>query len=90
MLKETNMNIQALTQSARKVHGADISILIARATAWGNTDNLLLVSGRNHRGAAADIARAAVRIGAKPRITEANTTNHIGGGVRVHSEVQFA
>lgn len=47
--------IMAINASAKKVHGSDISILVARAVAFGNDDNLVIVSGKNHRAAAADL-----------------------------------
>lgn len=61
--------IQSLTASARKVHGSDISIMVARAIAFGNEDNLILVRGKNHLKVAADVARA-VGKGAKITIEE--------------------
>jgi hypothetical protein len=51
--------IRALNESARKVHGKDICILLARAASFGNDDNLIIVLGKNHASAAADVARSA-------------------------------
>lgn len=50
-------DISAINASAKKVHGADICIMVARAVAFGHADNLVIVSGANHRAAAADFAR---------------------------------
>ncbi|QSL63962.1 hypothetical protein G0D86_29690 (plasmid) [Burkholderia multivorans] len=57
------MDIAALNESARKIHGPDISFLVARAQAWGNSDNLILVSGKNRAHVAADLARAVAMTG---------------------------
>ena len=50
-------NIKAINESAKKVHGKDISIVVARCIAFGNDDNLVIVSGKNHKAAAKDFAR---------------------------------
>lgn len=84
------MDLRALNQSARKVHGADITVMVARAVAWGHDDNLILVSGRNHARAAADIARAVVSQGSKPVITEERTADFLGSVDRITSKIQFA
>jgi hypothetical protein len=47
--------ITAINASAKKIHGSDISIVVARAVAFGNDDNLVIVSGKNHCAAAADL-----------------------------------
>lgn len=47
-----NVNI-----AARKVHGDDISLLVARCVAFGNDDNLVLVMGKNQKSAALDFAK---------------------------------
>ncbi len=49
--------IKALNESAKKVHGADINLLVARAVCFGNDDNLVIVSGKNHKAAAKDFAK---------------------------------
>lgn len=49
--------IQAINASAKKIHGMDICILVARAIHFGNDDNLLIISGGNHRQAALDVVR---------------------------------
>lgn len=51
-------NITEINASAKKLHGQDISIVVARAVAFGNEDNLVIVSGKNRRAAAADFGRA--------------------------------
>ncbi|MDP4573485.1 hypothetical protein Q8O96_30915 [Pseudomonas sp. LPH60] len=50
--------ITAINASAKKVYGSDIRILVARAVAFGNDDNLVIVSGKNHRAVAADLVRS--------------------------------
>ena len=72
--------IQALNVSAKKVHGQDISILVARAIAFGNDDNLILVMGKNHKAAATDVARMVK--GAK--VSEETSTDG-----KVYSSVKF-
>lgn len=49
--------IRAINESAKKIHGSDIHILVARAIHFGNDDNLLIISGSNHRKAALDVVR---------------------------------
>lgn len=84
------MDLRGLNRSARKAYGADIAIMVARAAAWGHEDNLILVSGRNHASAAADIARAVASQGFKPVITEERTAGFLGSTDRVSSKIQFA
>lgn len=67
--------IQALTASARKVHGADISIMVARAVAFGHDDNLILVQGKNHGEVAIDLVRV---VGKGARITEEESSEFMG------------
>ncbi|MBR8054183.1 hypothetical protein [Burkholderia vietnamiensis] len=74
------MNITALNESARKVHGSDIDFLVARAQAWGHTDNLILVSGKNRARAVADLVRAVAMTGKKAVVSVGEK----------YSEVQFA
>lgn len=50
-------DIKALNESARKVHGDDIHLLVCRAVAFGNDDNLVVVQGKNHKAAAMDFAK---------------------------------
>lgn len=83
-------SIRALNASARRVHGADISIQIARAIAWGNDDTLILIHGDKHSEAAADIARAAIRTGNKPTIKEEPGSSFMGSSARPFSIVQFS
>lgn len=49
--------IKAINDSAKKVHGADISIMVARAIHFGHDDNLVIISGKNHKAAAKDFAK---------------------------------
>lgn len=84
------MDLRALNKSARKVHGADVTVMVARAVAWGHDDNLILVSGRNHTRAAADIARAVASQGSKPVVTEERTTCFLGGPDHISSKITFA
>ena len=50
-------SIKAINQKAKAVHGADLCIMVARCIAFGHTDNLVIVMGKNHRAAAADFVR---------------------------------
>lgn len=52
-------DIRATEASARKVHGADIGLLLARAPAFGHSDCCLIVRGVKHAAVAADLARFA-------------------------------
>lgn len=87
--KEIDMDIKGLNESARKVHGADISIQVARAVGWGNDDTFILVYGRRHALAAADLARAALRNGSKPVLAQETARGFMGGPDRQYSTVQF-
>lgn len=49
--------IKALNESAKKVHGADISLMVARCIHFGHEDNLVIISGKNHKAAAKDFAK---------------------------------
>lgn len=49
--------IKTLGESARKVHGQDIYIMVARAIAFGNDNNLVIIQGKNHKAAALDFAK---------------------------------
>lgn len=49
--------IKAINESAKKIHGADISLMVARAIHFGHDDNLVIVSGKNHKAAAKDFAK---------------------------------
>lgn len=62
------MDIKGLNESAKKVHGPDIMVLVARAVAFGHDDNLIMVRGRRREQAARDIAQSVVRQGNKPTI----------------------
>lgn len=55
----TAQMIRSLNESARKVHGKDICIMVARAVSFGHDDNMIIVMGKNHASAAVDIARTA-------------------------------
>lgn len=48
--------IQAANESAQKLYGRDISIVVARAPAFGNDDTLIIVSGKRHAEAARGFA----------------------------------
>ena len=76
--------IKSLNESARKVHGSDIYFLVARAKAWGHVDNLVIVQGKNHSLAAADVAR--VLPGAKIMLEE---TSDYNGGKKHQSLISF-
>jgi len=49
--------LRSATEQARKLYGADINVLVARAPAFGNDDTCILVSGDRHAEAAAGLAR---------------------------------
>lgn len=78
-------SIQSVNKLARKVHGADISILVARAVTFGHTDNLILVMGVNHEAAARDLVRLIG--GAKSTVVQ--SVSFMDEPVRFHSEVSF-
>lgn len=80
------IEIEALNKSARAVHGADISILVARAVAFGHDDNLILVRGRNHAQAAFDLIRV---IGRGAKIGTAETTLFMSSKKVRYSTVSF-
>lgn len=48
--------IRSINESARKTFGSDVSILVARAKAWGNEDTCILVHGKRHAEAAKGFA----------------------------------
>lgn len=50
-------NIKAVNIAAKKVHGEDINIMIARCIAMGHDDNLAIVTGKNHKAAAMDFVK---------------------------------
>lgn len=50
--------IKAINESARKLFGADTSILVARAPAFGNRDACVIVMGKRHADAARHFALA--------------------------------
>ena len=79
-------DIQALNESARKVHGSDITIMVARAIAFGDDDNLIIVGGKNHHSAAVDIARS---VGRSAKISVKKTPDFIGSGKTAYSYVTF-
>lgn len=60
-------SIKTATETARKVYGNDIYILVARAVAFGNDDNLVIVQGEHHALVALDFARKA---GKAAKVTE--------------------
>lgn len=49
--------IKALNASAKKIHGDDISLMVARCIHFGHEDNLVIISGKNHKAAAKDFAK---------------------------------
>lgn len=78
-------SIQSVNKLARKVHGADISILVARAVTFGHTDNLILVMGANHEAAARDLVRLIG--GAQSKVVQ--SVSFMDEPVRFHTEVSF-
>jgi hypothetical protein len=50
-------SLRDIKTSARKIYGQDIDILVCRAVAFGNDDNLLMITGKNHKACAADFAK---------------------------------
>jgi hypothetical protein len=52
-----DQDIRSINESARKTFGSDVSILVARAKAWGNEDTCILVHGKRHADAAKGFAR---------------------------------
>lgn len=50
-------NIKAISESAKKIHGNDISIVVARCVHFGHDDNLVIISGTNHKAAAKDFVK---------------------------------
>lgn len=50
-------NIKSVNESAKKVHGDDICIMVARCIAFGHNDNLLIISGKKHKAAAMDLLK---------------------------------
>ena len=79
-------DISALNASARRVHGADISITVARAKAFGNDDNLILVMGANHQAAAFDVVRS---VGKGAKVTEEHGAGFMGSPNYTYSSVAF-
>ena len=49
-------DIAELNKSAKKIHGEDTNILVARAVAFGHDDNLILFTGTKHAQVAAEFA----------------------------------
>lgn len=81
-------SIKAVNESARKFHGSDIHIMVARAIHFGNDDNLVIVTGKNHKAAAMDFVKttpgAVITEVNKPAmdwgdgdVTPASTLSHI-------------
>lgn len=77
-------SIKDINESARKFHGKDIFILVARAVAFGHDDNLIIVQGKKHAAAAADFARTIK--GA--RVTQEETSD-FNGGKKIQSLIAF-
>lgn len=50
-------NLKAVNEYAKKVHGKDICIMVARCIAMGHDDNLVIISGKNHHAAALDFVK---------------------------------
>ena len=53
------MDMKPVQESARKLFGADILIMIARCKAWEHEDNCIIVRGQRHSDAAAGFAKSA-------------------------------
>lgn len=51
-------NLKSMNTSAKLLHGNDISILVAKAVAFGDKENLVMISGVNHKEAALDFSKA--------------------------------
>lgn len=83
------MEIQALNASARKVHGADLTFMVARSIAWSHDDNLVIVHGKKHDAAAQDFAMVVRRMGKTPTITQSTTTCYMTGEKSTHSLIQW-
>lgn len=49
--------IAAMNNSAKKVFGSDINMIVARAPAFGNDDVCLIIQGRRQDEVAADLLR---------------------------------
>ena len=82
--------IHALNVSAKKVHGADIFIMVARAISFGHDDNLIIVQGRKHERAAADLVKAFAAVGKKPKVTTEKSSGFMGIPPSEYTTVQFA
>ena len=78
--------LQQFIAYARRLHGADISVMVARAPALGNADCLLIVNGERHADAAWDLARV---IGQGSRVQLEHTTAFMGLSSRSYSTVQW-
>jgi hypothetical protein len=83
------MNMKQLNDSARKVHGADIDFQLVRSIAWGNEDICILITGRNHSRAAADLAMCGARIGMRSKVQEQTSAGFQGAPARIYSAVSF-
>lgn len=80
------MNTNELNESARKVFGKDINVMVARCKAWGNDDNCILIQGREHLACASGFVRA-VR-GAK--VSSETSPAFMGAPAKTYSKVEWA
>lgn len=51
------MDLKPVQESARKLFGADIEIMLASCKAWDNDDNCIVVRGERHAEAATGFVR---------------------------------
>lgn len=79
-------DLEPFIAAVRRLHGASISVMVARAPAFGNADFLLIVNGGRHADAAWDLARA---IGQGSRVQLEHTTAFMGLASRSYSTVQW-
>lgn len=80
-------SLRKAEQSAKKLFGADIQFLLARAPAFGSDDCCILVMGKNHLAAAQGFARV-VKGGVK--ITEERSSGFMSIKPYTYSSVTFA
>ncbi|MEK7947672.1 hypothetical protein WKR98_23205 [Pigmentiphaga sp. YJ18] len=79
-------DLELFIASARRLHGADISVMVARAPALGNADCLLIVTGERHAEAAQNLVQA---IGLGARAQFERTVAFMGLPARTYSTVQW-
>jgi hypothetical protein len=51
--------LKSATESARKLFGNDIHIMVARSPAYGDSDCCIIVNGKNHAAAACGFMQVA-------------------------------